>query len=123
MSEPLDTIVAFTRLERSFHNHLLHFMIFFIITGLPLLSTSFSFLGWLFAIPYDFFRSPYLDLATSGLTDNERLAVGLQVARDHPSSHRPVLYHHGHPFCGGAAHADPELVYLAGGQVEPGRLH
>jgi cytochrome b subunit of formate dehydrogenase len=78
---PQDTIVAFTRLGRSFHNQLLHFMIFFIITGLPLLSTSFSFLGWLFDIPYDFFRSPYLDLATSGLTDNERLAVGLQVAR------------------------------------------
>ena len=81
MSDHQDTIVAFTRLERSFHNHLLHFMIFFIITGLPLLSTSFSFLGWLFALPYDFFRSPYLDLATSGLTDNERLALGLQVAR------------------------------------------
>lgn len=81
MSDHKNTIVAFTQLERSFHNHLLHFMIFFIITGLPLLSTNFSFLGWLFAMPYDFFRSVFLDLNTSGLTDNERLAVGLQVAR------------------------------------------
>jgi formate dehydrogenase gamma subunit len=76
-----ETIIAFTRLQRSFHNHLLHFMIFFIITGLPLLSTNFSFLGSLFAIPYDFIGSVYTDLSTSGLTDNQRLAAGLQVAR------------------------------------------
>ncbi len=76
-----ETIIAFTRLQRSFHNHLLHFMIFFIITGLPLFSTSFSFLGSLFALPYDFIGSVYTDLSTSGLTDSERLAAGLQVAR------------------------------------------
>jgi formate dehydrogenase subunit gamma len=81
MNEHSKTIVAFTQLQRSFHNHLLHFMIVFIITGLPLLSTSFSFLGSLFAIPYDFFGSVYTDLAASGLTDNERLSAGLQVAR------------------------------------------
>ena len=81
MSNNEETIIAFTRLQRSFHNHLLHFMVFFIITGLPLLSTSFSFLGSLFAIPYDFIGSVYTDLSTSGLTDNERLAAGLQVAR------------------------------------------
>jgi len=81
MSNHQETVIAFTRLQRSFHNHLLHFMVFFIITGLPLFSTSFSFLGSLFAIPYDFIGSVYTDLSTSGLTDNERLAVGLQVAR------------------------------------------
>ena len=81
MSSDQETVIAFTRLQRSFHNHLLHFMVFFIITGLPLFSTSFSFLGSLFAIPYDFIGSVYTDLSTSGLTDNERLAVGLQVAR------------------------------------------
>lgn len=81
MNNHQETVIAFTRLQRSFHNHLLHFMIFFIITGLPLLSTSFSFLGSLFAIPYDFIGSVYTDLSTSGLTDNERLAAGLQVAR------------------------------------------
>lgn len=81
MSNHQETLIAFTRLQRSFHNHLLHFMVFFIITGLPLLSTSFSFLGSLFAMPYDFIGSVYTDLSTSGLTDNERLAVGLQVAR------------------------------------------
>ena len=81
MSNDQETIMAWTRLQRSFHNHLLHFMVFFIITGLPLLSTSFSFLGSIFAIPYDFIGSVYTDLSTSGLTDNERLALGLQVAR------------------------------------------
>ena len=81
MSSDQETVVAFTRLQRSFHNHLLHFMVFFILTGLPLLSTSFSFLGSIFAIPYDFIGSVYTDLSTSGLTDNERLAAGLQVAR------------------------------------------
>ncbi len=81
MSSHQETVIAFTRLQRSFYNHLLHFMVFFIITGLPLLSTSFSFLGSLFAIHYDFIGSVYTDLSTSGLTDNERLAAGLQVAR------------------------------------------
>ena len=81
MSDHQDTIAAFNQLQRSFHNHLLHFMIFFMITGLPLLSTSFSFLGSLFAIPHDSLGGAYLNLATSGLTDNERLSAGLQVAR------------------------------------------
>jgi formate dehydrogenase subunit gamma len=81
MSNHSESIIAFTRLQRSFHNHLLHLMVFFIITGLPLLSTSFSFLGSLFAIPYDFIGNVYTDLSTSGLTDNERIAAGLQVAR------------------------------------------
>ena len=80
MSNHPDTIMAFTRLQRSFHNHLLHFMVFFIITGLPLLSTSFSFLGSIFAIPYDFIGSVYTDMSTSGLTDNERLAVGIGLS-------------------------------------------
>ena len=81
MNEHPETIVAFTQLQRSYHNHVLHYMIFFIITGLPLLSTSFSFIGSFFAIPYDFLGSVYPVLSTSGLTDNERLAAGLQVAR------------------------------------------
>ena len=81
LSKNPETVIAFTRLQRSFHNHLLHFMIFFIITGLPLLSTSFSFLGSLFALPYDFLGTVVNDFSTSGMTDNERLALGLQVAR------------------------------------------
>ncbi len=81
MSKPPETIIAFTRLQRSYHNHLLHFMVFFIITGLPLFSTSFSFIGSLFAIPYDFLGGAVTDLSTTGMTDSQRLAVGLQVAR------------------------------------------
>jgi len=81
MNEHPETIVAFTQLQRSYHNHVLHYMIFFIITGLPLLSTSFSFIGSFFAIPYDFLGGAYPVLSASGLTDNERLSAGLQVAR------------------------------------------
>ncbi len=81
MTDHPKTILAFTRFQRSYHKYLLHFMALFIITGLPLLSTKFSFLASLFAIPYDFIGSVYTDLSTSGLTDSERLAVGLQVAR------------------------------------------
>ncbi|MGV8075347.1 MAG: cytochrome b/b6 domain-containing protein [Syntrophobacteraceae bacterium] len=83
MSNQREEVLAFTKGTRSFHNHLLHFMVFFIITGLPIFSPSFSFLASLFAIPYDFLGSvnPGQALATTGLTDNERLAFGLQAAR------------------------------------------
>jgi hypothetical protein len=87
MNEQSKTIVAFTQLQRSFHNHTLHFMIFFILTGLPLLSTRFSFLASLFAIPYDFLGGVYTNLAATGLTDNERLAAA-QVARAFTASLR-----------------------------------
>lgn len=81
MNHDQQTVLAFTRGTRSFHNHLLHFMVFFIITGLPILSPSFGFLASLFAIPYDFLSGLSMDLATTGLTDNEQMALGLQVAR------------------------------------------
>lgn len=81
MSNHQENIEAFSLMTRSFHSHLLHFMVFFIITGLPIFSTSFSFLGWIFAIPVDFLGDVFPALATSGVTDNERLALGLQVAR------------------------------------------
>jgi cytochrome b subunit of formate dehydrogenase len=54
MKNDQKTVLAFTSGTRSFHNHLLHFMVFFIITGLPILSPSFGFLASLFALPYDF---------------------------------------------------------------------
>ena len=81
MTDHPKTILAFTRFQRSYHKYLLHFMALFIITGLPLLSTKFSFLASLFAIPYDFIGSQYMEMSNSGLTGNERLAAGLQFAR------------------------------------------
>lgn len=81
MTKQGETIFAFTRFQRSFHNHLLHFMIMFIITGLPIFSTHFSFIAWLFALPFDFMGSVFPDLATTGITENARLALGLQVVR------------------------------------------
>ena len=72
MSDHQETVLAFSSGTRSFHNHLLHFMVFFIITGLPILSPSFSFLASLFAIPYDFLGNMSLGLGTGHLgTDGQ----------------------------------------------------
>lgn len=47
-------VQAFTGMQRWYHKHIIHFMFFFIITGLPVFSHSFSWLGYLYAVPYDF---------------------------------------------------------------------
>ena len=41
-------IIAFNGLQRWFHKHIIHFMVIFIITGLPIFSTKFSFLASFF---------------------------------------------------------------------------
>lgn len=81
MTDHNNKILAFTRLQRSYHNHLIHFMVLFFVTGLPLLSSHFSAIGYLFALPFDFLGTTFPDLATSGVLPDERLAVGLQVCR------------------------------------------
>ena len=81
MTNTDEQVVTFTRLQRSFHNHLIHFMVFFIITGLPLFSSYFSFIGLWFSIPFDFIGNTFPELAASGVTDSQRLAAGLQVCR------------------------------------------
>lgn len=74
-------IIAFNGLQRWFHKHIIHFMVIFILTGLPILSSEFSFLASFFAMPTDFIAATDHELATVGLTEAERLAGGLQVAR------------------------------------------
>ncbi len=74
-------IIAFNGLQRWFHKHIIHFMVIFIITGLPIFSTHFSFLASFFCVPADFITSTDPELATVGLTSADQLARGLQVAR------------------------------------------
>lgn len=75
------TILAFNGLQRWFHKHIIHFMVFFILTGLPVFSTHFSFLASFFSASTDFMTTENPELATIGFTSAERLAQGLQVAR------------------------------------------
>ena len=80
----------------SFHNHLLHFMVFFIITALPILSPSFSFLASLFAIPWDFLGSMSQGLgpATSPLNRARFHAMfgDGRLPLDHVREHHPIWY-------------------------------
>jgi len=74
-------IIAFNGLQRWFHKHIIHFMVIFIITGLPIFSTKFSFLASFFSVSADFITTADHELATVGFTSAELLAKGLQVAR------------------------------------------
>lgn len=66
-------IVAFTRMQIWFHKHIIHFMALFIITGLPLLSPSFSWLAWIIGTPMS---------AMSGVQSHAAtIALGVQAAR------------------------------------------
>ena len=74
-------IIAFNGLQRWFHKQIIHFMVIFIITGLPIFSTKFSFLASFFSVSADFITTADHELATVGFTSAELLAKGLQVAR------------------------------------------
>ena len=74
-------IIAFNGLQRWFHKHIIHFMVIFIITGLPIFSIKFSFLASFFSVSADFITTADHELATVGFTSAELLAKGLQVAR------------------------------------------
>lgn len=69
-----ERIEAFSRMQIWFHKHTIHFMIFFVITGLPILApVAFGWLAWFFGYPVG---------AVTGSTDNAAiLSVGMQVAR------------------------------------------
>lgn len=66
-------IIVFTQLQRWFHMHSIHFFVFLTITGLPLLSPSFSGLAYVFGWPVSW-------LSDAG-SAKEILASGMQVAR------------------------------------------
>jgi formate dehydrogenase subunit gamma len=66
-------IVAFTRLQIWFHKHIIHFMVLFIISGLPLLSPVFRWLAWLFGMP--------MSAMTGVQSRAEIIALGIQACR------------------------------------------
>lgn len=69
-----DRIVAFSKMQIWFHKHIIHFMMLFIATGLPLLAPSaFAWLAWLYGIP--------LSAMTGVQSSAETLALGMQAAR------------------------------------------
>lgn len=46
-----DRIKLFNRMQIWYHKHIIHFMIFFIITGLPIISHKFSFIAYGIGVP------------------------------------------------------------------------
>ncbi|MGA1846247.1 cytochrome b/b6 domain-containing protein [Deferribacter abyssi] len=74
MLKKADTkIEVFNQIIIWYHKHIIHFMFFFIITGLPILSDKFKFLAYIFGIPVSWLG----EINTSA----EILSVGIQVAR------------------------------------------
>ena len=67
-------IQAFNQMQISYHKHIIHLMIFFVLTGLPLLSEQFRFLAYIFGVPASW-------AAGGGVSSAEILASGIQVAR------------------------------------------
>jgi formate dehydrogenase subunit gamma len=82
MENNTDTfITAFSGLQRWFHKHIIHFMVVFIVTGLPVFSAKFSFLASIFSAPHDYLSVAGTGLSALGETTADRMAGGLQVAR------------------------------------------
>lgn len=69
-----ERVIAFTKMQIWFHKHIIHFMLLFIATGLPILAPSaFGWLAWLYGAPL----SAVFDVQTQQQT----IALGLQAAR------------------------------------------
>lgn len=66
-------IEVFSHIQVWYHKHIIHFMIFFILTGLPILSADFKWLAYFYGLPLSIFSD------ATGVT--EVTAVGIQVAR------------------------------------------
>lgn len=64
-------IEAFSQMQIWYHKHIIHIMIFFVLTGLPIFSEQFHFLAYIFGVPANWL--------TGGTSDI--LATGIQVAR------------------------------------------
>ncbi len=66
-------IQAYTNLQRWFHNHLIHFVVFLTISGLPIFSKSFSFIAYGAGYPLNWF--------SSGTSYEQTLAAGVSILR------------------------------------------
>jgi len=65
------TFTAFTPFQMFYHRTIITLMFFFVLTGLPILSSSFHWIAYCFGYPFDF---------VSGQNSN-MLASGIQVCR------------------------------------------
>lgn len=63
-------ITLFTNMQMWYHKHIIHFMMIFIITGLPLISHYFSWIAYIIGVPVSIFYS-----------SGEPMFVGIQVCR------------------------------------------
>lgn len=66
-------IQAYSPIQMWFHKHMMHFVVFLIISGLPILSHKFSFIAYLAGVPVSWFTG----VSESG----EILAAGIQFLR------------------------------------------
>ncbi|UJF17041.1 cytochrome b/b6 domain-containing protein [Vibrio sp. SS-MA-C1-2] len=69
-----NNVIAFNSWQRWFHIHLIHFVALFILTGLPILSTSFSFLG-------EFYQWVYGVLTSKETTYSDGIAFAQMLHR------------------------------------------
>ncbi len=67
-------VQAFSQMQMWYHKHIIHIMIFFVLTGLPIFSEQFRFLAYIFGVPAN-----WLAGGTAGSA--EIFATGIQVAR------------------------------------------
>lgn len=66
-------IQVYSPMQTWFHNHMLHLVIYLTITGLPILSDSFSWIAYLVGVPVSWF--------TGAATSGEIVAAGIQLLR------------------------------------------
>lgn len=59
--------VAFTPLQMFYHRTIITLMFFFILTGLPVLSSSFHWIAYSFGFPFDFITGHNGDALTAGI--------------------------------------------------------
>lgn len=69
-------VEAFSQMQMWYHKHIIHIMIFFVLTGLPILSEQFRFLAYIFGVPATWAAG---GIAMTSSADT--LATGIQVAR------------------------------------------
>ena len=70
MSNSNEKITLFSNMQMWYHKHIIHFMMIFIITGLPLISHTFSWVAYIIGVPVSVFYS-----------NVEPIYVGIQVCR------------------------------------------
>ncbi len=60
-------VQLFSSMQIWYHKHILHFMIFFIITGLPLVSDYFTWIAYLVGLPFSLGAAQNVDVVVTGM--------------------------------------------------------